>query len=255
MNLERYIRQTSLAETGREKQIKLRQSHALLVGIGGIGGTAALYLTAGGIGKITIVDNDTVALHNLQRQILYRTSQTGQSKIDCARELLEQLNPDVEFNFINTRFTPENALSIIQGCDIIVDGSDNPALRYLLNDLSVGLDIPYVFGSIYHFYGQVSVFNSKPDSATYRCLYPQEEDALEHFKTFRPGEFGCLPGIIATLEVNETVKTLCGFGENLQNRLLTVDLLAPSFKTYSIIPSAQERCRALENYNRLKTQV
>jgi adenylyltransferase/sulfurtransferase len=257
MNLERYIRQTSLAEIGEEKQIKLCKSHALLVGIGGLGGTVALYLTASGIGKITIVDNDTVALHNLQRQILYRTPQVGQSKVECATQALQPLNPDVEFNFVNTRFTSENALSLIQGCDIIVDGSDNPALRYLLNDLSVGLGIPYVFGSIYHFYGQVSVFNSvvvatdKSDSATYRCLYPQEQDALEHFKTFHPGEFGCLPGVVATLEVNEAVKTLCGFGENLQNRLLTVDLIKPQFRIFDIKCNIEERLRAIDNFKKL----
>jgi adenylyltransferase/sulfurtransferase len=252
MNLERYIRQTSLAEMGEERQIMLRRSHALLVGVGGLGGTVALYLTASGIGRITVVDNDTVALHNLQRQILYRTPQVGRSKVECAAQTLQPLNPDVEFNFVNARFTRENALPLIQGCDIIVDGSDNPELRYLLNDLSVGLNIPYVFGSIYHFYGQVSVFNSKPDGATYRCLYPQEEDALEHFKTFRPGEFGCLPGVVATLEVNEAIKTLCGFGENLQNRLLTIDLLKPEFRTYSITPNPEERRRAADNFKKLE---
>ncbi|MDR1974007.1 MAG: HesA/MoeB/ThiF family protein [Bacteroidales bacterium] len=251
MNLERYIRQTSLEEIGEERQRLLGTKHALLVGIGGLGGTVALYLCAAGIGKITIIDNDTVAIHNLQRQILYRTPQVGQNKVDCAKQSLEPLNPEVKFRFINARFTAENAMALISGCDIIVDGSDNPTLRYLLNDLSVGLDIPYVFGSIYHFKGQVSVFNSKLNSATYRCLYPQEEEALEHFKTFKPGEFGCLPGVVATLEVNEALKTLCGIGTNLQDTLLTIDLLTASFKKFSITPNLLERERAMKNFKLL----
>ncbi|MDR1740135.1 MAG: HesA/MoeB/ThiF family protein [Bacteroidales bacterium] len=249
MNLDRYIRQTSLAEMGEQGQIKLRASRALIVGIGGLGGTTALYLTASGIGGITIVDDDTVALHNLQRQILYSTSQVGLNKVDCASSVLRLLNPDVDFRFINTRFNSENALELTQGCDIIVDGSDNPTLRYLLNDLSVGLDIPYVFGAIKGFNGQVSVFNSVVGggvcAATYRCLYPEATESKSI------GEFGCLPGVVATLEVNEAIKTLCGFGSNLQNRLLTIDLLKPSFRIFDITPNPDERHRAMENFKRL----
>ncbi|MDD4045447.1 MAG: HesA/MoeB/ThiF family protein, partial [Bacteroidales bacterium] len=187
--MERYLRQTMLSEIGEEGQRLIGKASVLLVGVGGLGSVISQYLVAAGIGEIGLVDADTVSLHNLQRQILYREPQIGLPKALTAKQSLQKLNSEVNIEAYNVKFTKTNALSLAENYDIIIDGTDNYTTRYLLNDVCVGLDKPLVYGAISEFYGQVSVFNYQ-GGATYRCLYPQAEEE----QTTPVGVFGMLPG-------------------------------------------------------------
>ncbi len=244
--MERYIRQTALTEIGEEGQKKIRNTSVLLVGVGGLGSVISQYLVASGIKSIGLVDNDTITLHNLQRQILYRESQIDLSKALSAKQSLEKLNSEVEIEAYPVLFTENNALSLCENYDIIIDGTDNYSTRYLINDVCVGLNKPMIYGAISEFYGQVSVFNYQ-NGATYRCLYPQATEE----KNTPTGIFSVLPGIVACLQVSETIKLITENKDILHNKLLTIDLLKNTTSIFELTPRSEQRQIALERFKEL----
>jgi len=220
--LLRYSRHLTLPDVGLEGQLKLRAARVLLIGAGGLGSPAALYLAAAGVGTLGVADFDIVDRSNLQRQILYGTSEIGMRKIDAARNRLHDVNPHVQIETFSDRLTSANALDILRGFDIVVDGSDNFPTRYLVNDACVLLAKPDVYGSVFRFDGQVSVF-SATQGPCYRCLYsePPPPDLVP--SCAEGGVLGVLPGIIGSLQALEVIKLVVGFGDPLIARLLLFD--------------------------------
>ena len=225
----RYSRHLLIPEVGDEGQLKLLDSRVLLIGAGGLGSPASLYLAAAGIGTLGIVDADVVDTTNLQRQIVHSTARLGEPKVRSAAQTIEALNPDVNVVQFEERLTSENADRIIgAGWDVIVDGADNFPTRYLVNDASVWHDVPVVHGSIYRFEGQVTVF--KPgDGPCYRCLFPQPPPPELAPSCAEGGVLGVLPGIIGSLQANETLKLQLGVGNPLIGRLMLFDALTATF--------------------------
>jgi len=225
----RYSRHLLIPEVGEEGQLKLLDSKILLVGAGGLGSPASLYLAAAGVGRIGIVDADVVDESNLQRQIVHSTESLGEPKVESARRAIEALNPDVEVVSYKERLTSENIERILaDGWDVIVDGADNFPTRYLVNDASVWHDIPVVHGSIYRFEGQVTVF--KPhEGPCYRCLFPTPPPPELAPSCAEGGVLGVLPGVIGSLQASEALKLALGIGEPLIGRLLLFDALAATF--------------------------
>ncbi|MDN3620380.1 molybdopterin-synthase adenylyltransferase MoeB [Polaribacter undariae] len=221
---KQYNRHLILDKIGEEGQLKLKLAKVLVIGAGGLGCPVLQYLTAAGVGTIGIIDDDVVDQSNLQRQILYTIDDIGLSKSKTAAKRLSRLNPFVNFDVYNEKLTQENALSLFNNYDIIVDGSDNFSTRYLVNDASVITNKPLVYGSIFKFEGQVSVFNYQ-GSGTYRCLYPTPPKPDESPNCSEIGVLGVLPGIIGSLQANETIKIICGIGAVLFNKLLIYDSL------------------------------
>ena len=230
--LPRYTRQTMLPQFGEEGQQKLASAKVLLVGVGGLGSPIALYLAGAGIGQIGLVDPDVVSENNLQRQVLYKENEIGKWKVECAKKRLLELNSHLEVNCYPCRFDKENGEKIASQYDLIIDGCDNFSTRYLMDDISFRLNIPYIYGSIGEFHGQVSVFNWK-NSCRYRDLYP-EEDAVSANESTMKGVLGPVPGVIGTLQAIETIKVITGIGEPLRNRLLTIDLLTMEILIFEI---------------------
>ncbi len=222
--LKRYSRHIILSEIGKEGQIKLKKAKVLVIGAGGLGCPILQYLTAAGIGTIGIVDFDKVDVSNLQRQILFSHEDIGKNKAKAAKERLSGQNPFVNFNVYETFLTKDNALEIIQSYDIIVDGSDNFATRYLTNDACVIAQKPLVFGAIFKFDGQVSVFNYQ-SGPTYRCLFPEPPAPNSVPNCSDTGVLGVLPGIIGTLQANETLKIILEIGDVLNGKFFTFDAL------------------------------
>ena len=231
--LVRYSRHILLPQVGEEGQRALKRSRVLLVGAGGLGSPVALYLAAAGVGTLGLVDFDTVDLSNLQRQILHGSAGVGSSKIDSARDRLLDINPNVSIEPYPTRLTSQNALEIARGYDLIVDGTDNFATRYLVNDTSVLLGIPNVYGSVYRFEGQASVFGAS-DGPCYRCLFrdPPPPDLVP--SCAEGGVLGVVPGLVGTIQATEAIKILLGLGDTLVGKLLTIDVLKMSFRTLTI---------------------
>jgi sulfur-carrier protein adenylyltransferase/sulfurtransferase len=231
--LVRYSRHILLPQVGEEGQRALKQSRVLLIGAGGLGSPVALYLAAAGVGTLGIVDFDAVDLSNLQRQILHGTSGIGTSKIDSATDRLREINPNVSVEEYRTRLSSENALDIARGYDLIIDGTDNFATRYLVNDTSVLLGIPNVYGSVYRFEGQASVFGA-PNGPCYRCLFrdPPPPDLVP--SCAQGGVLGVVPGLIGTIQATEAIKMLLGLGETLVGKLLMIDTMTMAFRTLSI---------------------
>ena len=225
----RYSRHLLIPEVGEEGQLKLLDSKVLLVGAGGLGSPASLYLGAAGVGRIGIVDADVVDESNLQRQIVHSTDSLGEPKVESAKRAVEALNPDVEVVAYKERLTSENIERILaDGWDVIVDGADNFPTRYLVNDASVWHDIPVVHGSIYRFEGQVTVF--KPHQGPcYRCLFPTPPPPELAPSCAEGGVLGVLPGVIGSLQASEALKLALGIGEPLIGRLLLFDALAATF--------------------------
>ena len=225
----RYSRHLLIPEVGEAGQIKLLDSRMLLIGAGGLGSPASLYLAAAGVGTIGIVDDDVVDATNLQRQIVHSTERLGESKAESAKRTIEALNPDVQVRLYKERLTSENVDRILgDGWDVIVDGADNFPTRYLLNDASVWHGIPVVHGSIFRFEGQVTVF--KPgEGPCYRCLFPQPPPPELAPSCAEGGVLGVLPGIVGSLQANEAIKLAVGIGDTLVGRLLLFDALVPSF--------------------------
>ena len=228
---ERYSRHLMLPEIGQAGQQKLAHARVLLVGVGGLGSPIALYLAAAGVGTLGLVDPDVVSLTNLQRQVLYATAQIGEKKVQMARERLLALSPETHIEIYDTFLNHDNAEAIISQYDMVVDGCDNFATRYLMNDTCQRLKIPYVYGSIGAFQGQVALFDYQSDRS-YRDLFPEQEEfeALQLPK----GVMGVVPGIVGTIEAAETVKFITQCGETLTNRLFTIDVLTMQTAIISI---------------------
>lgn len=227
--LKRYSRQLVLNEFGIKSQLSLKNSSVLMVGAGGLGCPALLYLAAAGIGTLGIADGDTVTISNLQRQVLYTTEDIGLHKADVAAKKLKQLNPHISVNAYLENVSASNALKLLAPYDLIIDGTDNFPARYLLNDACILLDKPLVYGSVLKFEGQVAVFNVKqPDgtfSANYRDLFPSPPDPDSVPNCEQAGVLGILPGLIGSFQATEAIKVLAGIGAPLTNKLLIVDAL------------------------------
>jgi sulfur-carrier protein adenylyltransferase/sulfurtransferase len=229
----RYQRHLLLPEVGETGQLKLLDSKVLLLGAGGLGSPAALYLAAAGVGTLGIIDMDVVDASNLQRQILHNTDRIGDRKVDSAKKTLTLINPDVNVVTYDVRLGADNILDIIDGYDVIVDGTDNFPTRYLVNDASLLQRIPVIHGSIFRFEGQVTVFNPY-EGPCYRCLLPEPPPAELAPSCSEAGVLGVLPGIVGSLQAVETIKVLLGIGDTLQGRLLAYDALEQSFRTFKV---------------------
>jgi molybdopterin/thiamine biosynthesis adenylyltransferase/rhodanese-related sulfurtransferase len=230
---DRYGRHILLPEVGEAGQQQLLESRVLLLGAGGLGSPAALYLAAAGVGTLGIVDMDVVDASNLQRQILHNTDRIGERKVDSAKKTLTLLNPDVDVVTYDVRFGADNVLDIIDGYDVIVDGTDNFPTRYLLNDASLLKRIPVVHGSIFRFEGQVSVF--KPyEGPCYRCLLPEPPPPELAPSCAEAGVLGVLPGIVGSIQALEAIKLILDLGDPLIGRLLAYDALEQSFRTFKV---------------------
>ena len=225
----RYSRHLIMPEVGMEGQLKLKSARVLLIGTGGLGAPLGLYLTAAGVGHIGLVDFDVVDFTNLQRQVTFGTSDVGKPKTEAASARLTNLNPDVKISSYETKLTSENALELFKDYDIIVDGTDNFPARYLVNDACILLGKPNVYGSIFRFEGQVTVFGM-PDGPCYRCLYPEPPPPGLVPSCAEGGVLGVLPGIVGSLQALETIKLIIGRGESLAGRLVLFDALAMKFR-------------------------
>ncbi len=231
--IKRYSRHLLIPEVGMEGQRKLKAASVLVVGSGGLGSPVALYLAAAGVGRIGIVDYDVVDASNLQRQVLHSTEAVGTPKVESAKRRLVSLNPDIQVDAYDTAFTSANARQIAEPYDILVDGTDNFPTRYLINDLSVFTGKPYVYGSIFRFEGQVSVFDSR-EGPCYRCLFPEPPPPGSTPSCAEAGVFGVLPGTVGTLQATETLKLILGIGEPLTGKLMLYDALEMNFITVQL---------------------
>lgn len=228
--MKRYERQIMLPEIGNEGQKKLSKASVLIVGAGGLGSPISIYLAAAGVGKIGLVDNDAVSGSNLQRQILYNYSHIGKKKVSVAKERLKEINQNIEVKIYDTLFSSNNANEIAKEYDIIIDGCDNNKTRYLMDRVSKELNIPYVYGAISEFKGQVSVFNYN-GSVSYSDIFPKTENINSNTNI---GVIGALPGIVGTIQAMEALKIITGAGNVLQNKLLTIDALTMEFTTFEV---------------------
>jgi adenylyltransferase/sulfurtransferase len=224
----RYSRHLLIPEVGLSGQKKIKAASVLVIGTGGLGSPVALYLAAAGVGRIGLVDYDQVDESNLQRQVIHGTSQIGKLKVESARQRMLDINPDIQVEVYNEPFTSENAFQIAQDYDILIDGTDNFPTRYLSNDVSVLLGKPNVYGSIFRFDGQVSVFDAR-NGPCYRCLFPEPPPPGLVPSCAEGGVLGVLPGTIGTLQATEALKLILGIGETLSGRLLLFNALDMSF--------------------------
>jgi len=230
---ERYRRHLSIPEVGEEGQAKLLKSKVLLMGAGGLGSPAALYLAAAGVGTMGIVDMDVVDLSNLQRQVIHTMERKGMPKTASAAEAIKALNPDVKVVQFQERLTSENIDRVFNGFDLVLDGGDNFPTRYLINDACVKHRLPNIHGSIYRFEGQVTTFIPY-DGPCYRCLYPQPPPPDMAPSCAEAGVLGVLPGIVGLFQANEALKLILKIGEPLNGRLLTLDALSSTFRTLKL---------------------
>lgn len=237
--ISRYSRHLILPEVGLEGQLKLKNAKVLVVGTGGLGSPVILYLAAAGVGTIGLIDFDIVDESNLQRQIIHTTKDLKISKVTSASNKIKEINPNINVVSYNEKLTSQNAINIIKDFDIVVDGTDNFQTRYLVNDSCVILNKPFVYGSIFRFEGQVSVFNAY-NGPCYRCLYPEPPPAGLVPSCSEAGVIGVLPGIIGTIQANETIKLILEIGEVLKGRLLTFDALKMQFKELKL--RKDEKC-------------
>jgi adenylyltransferase/sulfurtransferase len=242
----RYSRHLLLEKVGMDGQIKLKEAKVLVIGAGGLGCPILQYLTAAGVGNIGIIDFDTVDESNLQRQILYTVNDLGKNKALAAKERLFQLNPYVNFQVYQEKLSTNNALEIFSKYSIIVDGTDNFSTRYLVNDACVIMDKPLVYGAIYKFEGQVSVFNYQ-GGPTYRCLFPEPPLPGSVPSCSDIGVIGVLPGIIGTQQANEVLKLILDIGDTLSGKLVTYNSLNNSFLSINIDRSEEEVHKVLKN--------
>jgi len=229
----RYARHLSLSGFGPAAQGKLKRARVLVIGAGGLGCPALLYLAAAGVGHIEILDADRVEVSNLQRQVLFTSEDAGQLKVEVAARRLHALNPLIEIVPRAERFTRSNALERLRACDLVLDGSDNFATRYLVNDACVLADRPFIYGAIHGFEGQASVFNWC-GGPTYRCLFPEPAEPGTVPNCTEAGVLGVLPGLIGTVQATEAIKLLTGIGETLSGRLLLWDALTMRLRTVTL---------------------
>ncbi len=230
----RYSRHFLLPEIGVEGQAKLKAARVLCIGAGGLGSPAALYLAAAGVGTIGLVDFDQVELSNLQRQLLHSTADIGRSKAESARDRLAALNPHVEVHLHRCRFESANAVEILADYDLLLDGSDNFATRYLTNDVAVFARKPNIYGSIFRFDGQATVFAPHLGGPCYRCLFPEPPAPDTVPSCAEAGVLGVLPGIVGTIQATEALKLILGIGETLLGRLLHFDALQMKFREFNL---------------------
>lgn len=242
---QRYLRHILLEEIGEEGQQKLKTARVLVIGAGGLGCPVLQYLAAAGVGKIGIVDYDVVDLSNLQRQILYSEKDVAQPKVLAAQKRLQEMNSSIEIVAHQQRLSAENALELFSGYDIIVEGSDSFTTKYLANDAAVLSGKPLVFGSIFKFQGQVSVFNYQ-NGPTYRCLYPEPGSPEEMPACSEVGVLGILPGIIGNLQANEVLKMILGIGRILSGKLLLFDALGMEIKILPFLKNPEVKIEKLE---------
>lgn len=226
----RYSRHLILPDVGLDGQRKLKAGRILLIGAGGLGSPLALYLAAAGVGTLGLVDFDVVDVSNLQRQVLHGTKDVGRPKLESARDRIRDVNPHVHVEAYETRLTSENALDIIRDYDVVIDGTDNFATRYLTNDACVLLGKPNVYGSIFRFEGQASVF-ALEEGPCYRCLFPEPPPPGLVPSCAEGGVLGVLPGLVGTIQATEGIKLILGVGEPLVGRLLLIDALTMQFRT------------------------
>lgn len=238
--LRRYHRQIILPGIGEDGQEKLKKSRVLVIGVGGLGTPILQYLSAGGVGRIGIVDNDMVVESNLQRQILFGSKDLGKLKAIIARNRLSALNTDVDFEIYNIRITPDNILRIIRDYDLVFDATDNFSTRYLINDACVILGKTWIYGAISVFEGQVSVFNYK-DGPTLRCLFPHPPSKGSYRPAEESGLLGVLPGMIGCYQASEAIKVITGYGDLLSGKLLTVNIKTNTFRIFEIPPVSKNR--------------
>src|SRR5947209_2322226 len=231
--VERYSRHLTMPEVALEGQKRLKPSSVLLIGAGGLGSPLGLYLAAAGVGRIGLVDFDVVDFSNLQRQVLHGTADVGRPKLQSAKEKLAAINPEVKLDLYETRLSSANALDIFKPYDIIIDGTDNFPTRYLVNDACVLLKKPNVYGSIFRFDGQASVFHP-PQGPCYRCLYPEPPPPGEVPSCAEGGVLGILPGLVGCIQATEAVKLILGTGEPLIGRLMLYDALQMSFREFKV---------------------
>src|SRR5215471_18807794 len=229
----RYSRHLIMPEVGMEGQLKLKSAKVLLIGTGGLGAPLGLYLAAAGVGRLGLVDFDVVDVTNLQRQVTFGSSDVGKSKAQSARARLSSLNPDIQIETFETKLTSDNALELFKDFDIVVDGTDNFPTRYLVNDACIILGKPNVYGSIFRFDGQASVF-FPPQGPCYRCLYPEPPPPGEVPSCAEGGVLGILPGLIGCIQATEGIKLLLGNGSPLIGRLLRYDTLRMSFQEFKV---------------------
>ena len=222
-----------MPEVGMEGQLKLKNARVLLVGVGGLGSPLAMYLAAAGVGTIGIVDFDVVDITNLHRQVIHGSSDVGRSKLESASEVMEQINPHIQVNKHQLQLSSANALEVIGQYDIVVDGTDNFPTRYLVNDACVMLKKPNVYGSIFRFDGQATIFATQ-NGPCYRCLYPEPPPPGLVPSCAEGGVLGILPGTIGLIQATETVKFILGIGETLVGRLLLYDALSMNFREFKI---------------------
>src|SRR5438094_2096423 len=232
--LQRYSRHLIMPEVTAEGQRRLKAARVLCIGAGGLGSPAALYLAAAGVGTIGIVDFDEVDLSNLQRQILYGTKDIGRGKLESAQDRLRDINPEIKIEFHQCRFSSENASQIVPKYDIVVDGSDNFATRYLSNDVCVFERKPNVYGSVFRFEGQTTVFAPHLGGPCYRCLFPEPPPPEAIPSCAEAGVLGVVPGLIGLIQALETIKLILNTGDNLLGRLLHVDALTLRFREFKI---------------------
>ena len=229
----RYNRQIILPEIGEEGQAKLKAAKVLIVGVGGLGSPIALYLAGAGVGTLGLVDDDEVSISNLQRQVLYTEDELGDFKAVCAAMRLTALNSEITVNSCPGRLCKENAQALISDYDIVVDGCDNFATRYLINDVCAEQGKPYVYGAICGFEGQVSVFHYGEEKKSYRDLYPDEEE-MRRMPPPPKGVMGITPAVTGSIEATEVLKIICGFGEVLSGKLWTIDLRTLQSNKFSL---------------------
>lgn len=229
--VQRYARHIILPGVGAEGQRKLLEAKVLVIGTGGLGSPISMYLAAAGVGTIGLVDFDVVDLSNLQRQIVHGTSDVGRPKVESARDTLLELNPGIEVVTYDTLLTSENAFEVLEPWDVVIDGTDNFPVRYLANDATQMLGKPLVYGSIYQFEGQATVFMPGPETPCYRCLFPQPPPPGTVPSCAEGGVFGVLPGIVGCIQATEAIKLITGLGETLEGRLLIFDALTMEFQT------------------------
>ncbi len=241
----RYSRHLILPEVGMDGQLRLKQAKVLCIGAGGLGSPVAMYLAAAGVGTLGIVDFDIVDVTNLQRQILHGTTDVGRKKLDSAAETIAAINPNVAIRKFETRLTSANALDILREFDLVVDGTDNFATRYLVNDACVLTGKPNVYGSIFRFEGQASVFATK-NGPCYRCLYPEPPPPGVVPSCAEGGVLGILPGLVGVIQATEAIKLILGAGDSLIGRLLLVDALAMRFRELKL--SKNPDCPACGNH-------
>jgi len=241
--ITKYHRQIILPGIGTVGQEKIKEARVLVIGAGGLGCPVLMYLTAAGVGQIGIADYDKVDISNIHRQVLYTADDTGKFKTAVAAARLREMNPDCHITTYNVRITKGNIMDIISGYDLVIDGSDNFATRYLLSDATEMLGIPMVFGAVYQFYGQASVFNYN-NGPSYRCLFPEPPEHDEVPSCSPAGVIGMMPGIVGSIQAGEAIKIITGIGEPLSGRLLQIDIL--DFRTEIIRFSCSKDYKPVE---------